>query len=179
MLKKITPLAILITNLLTIGCETDEQRLAKMAIESAERQARQSEQMAKAHSNLTAGAQQLVESAGRSQESLVTIQHSLEGQQAEIGRQRDLLEQDRRVIASQHRTDPIVAGAIVQAALLVACLLPLIICWFALRRPPATDADALVTEILIEEITSGQPRLLPGPPSAGAAEHPVGLPPAG
>jgi len=162
---------------LLVGCEKDDKRLADLALAAAERQARQSEQMTKAHANLTEGARHLVESAGHSQESLVTVQHGLEQQQAEIGRQRDLLERDRQVIAAQRRTDPIVAGAIGQAALLIVCVLPLVLCWFILRCPTATDTDALVTQILIEEITADRPRLLPGP-SASAAGHQVGLPPA-
>lgn len=176
MLKNIVPRMILILTLLTSGCETADQRLAKLATDSAERQARQSEQMAHAHANLTEGARQLIESAGRSQESLVTVQQGLEEQQAEIGRQRDLLEKDRQVIAAQRRTDPIVAGAIGQAALLITCVLPLFLCWLVLRRPAATDTDALVAQILIEEITADRPRLLHRP-SESAAAHQIGLPP--
>jgi hypothetical protein len=162
-------------NLLTSGCENEDQQLAKLASEAAERQARQSERMMEAHANLTDGARQLVESAGRSQESLVTIQHGLEKQQAEIGRQRDLLEKDRQDIAWQRHTDPIIAGAIVQAAVLIACVLPLVLCWFVLRRPATADADGLLTEILIEEITADQPLLLPGP-IASSANRPTGPP---
>jgi len=163
-------------NLLTSGCENEDQRLAKLASEAAERQARQSEQMAEAHANLTEGARQLVESAGRSQESLATIQHGLEKQQAEIGRQRDLLEKDRQVIAWQRHTDPIIASAIAQAAVLLACVLPLVLCWFLLGRPATTDTDSLLTEILVEEITADQPLLLPGP-IASTPNPPAGLPP--
>jgi hypothetical protein len=178
MLKTIAPLTISMTTFLTSGCDTDDQRLAKLATDSAEQQARQSERMAEAHANLTDGARQLVESAGRSQESLVTIQHGLEKQQAEIGHQRDLLEKDRQVIAWQRHTDPIIASAIVQAAVLLACVLPLVLCWILLRRPATTDTDGLLTEILIEENTADQPLLLPGPIS-NQANRPAGLPPPG
>jgi hypothetical protein len=166
--KKIAILTMLVTNFLTSGCETDDERLAKLATDSAERQARQSEILAKAHADLTQGARQLVESVGRSQESLVTVQQGLEQQQAEIGHQRDLLEKERQTIAAQRRTDPIIANALVQIGLLVACVLPLVICWYLLTNPGANDADRLVSEILIEDLTAKQPRLTAGPPAASA-----------
>jgi hypothetical protein len=175
MLKKIILLTLVMTSVFTGGCETDDHRMVRIATESAERQAKQSEQMAKSHTELTEGARQLVESAGRSQESLVSVQHGLEVQQAEIGRQRDLLEKDRQVIATQRRTDPVIASAIGHAAVLLACVLPLVICWLVLRQPSATETDALVTQILVEEITAERPRLLPGSTAQPATQQ-TGLP---
>ena len=63
-----------IMTLLLIGCQSRDDRLAHLAAESAAQQARQSEQVAEASANLTAGAQQLAESARRSHESFVTLQ---------------------------------------------------------------------------------------------------------
>src|SRR4051794_15669076 len=97
--KRILRIA-LIGIVLTSGCENDNRRIADMATAAAERQAQQSAEMAKAHSHLTQGARELVESAGRAQESLVTIQRELETQQAEVGHQRDLLEKERQAIAT-------------------------------------------------------------------------------
>lgn len=161
----------LISMITMIGCEDEDQRVAAVATAAAERQAQQSAEMAKAHAQLTHGARELVESAGRSQESLVTIQRELETQQSEIGRQRDLLEKERQTIATQRRTDPIIANAVLQIGLLIVCALPLIVCWYVLRDLGQNNAEEPIGEILIEDLTSERPLLLPEPkapiPAAG------------
>jgi hypothetical protein len=154
---------LMLMTVMASGCDNGDARIAAVANAAAERQAQQSTEMAKAHGHLTQGARELVESAARSQESLVTIQRELETQQTEVGHQRDLLEQERRTIATQRRTDPVIANAVLQLGLLLICSLPLVICWYVLRSPGTVDADRLVNEILIEELTTAQPRLLPGP----------------
>ena len=163
MFKETVLRIVLLVILLASGCSSDDSRVAEVATAAADRQAEQSLEMAKTHGHLTQGAQNLAESVGRSQESLITIQKDLETQQAEIGRQRDRLELERQTIASQRRADPVIANAILQIGLLLACLLPLTICWYLLPRTDAKESDALVAEALIEDLTSSEPKLLPGP----------------
>jgi hypothetical protein len=152
--------------------------MAQLAAKSAAQQARQSEQVAEASAHLTEGAQQLVESAGRSQESLVALQQELQAEQAEISRQRDLLEQERQAIARERRTSPVIANAVLQIGLLLICLLPLILSWYVLRGPTATDGDDAITEVLIDDLTADEPRLLPARPPAPNADPAGHLPPA-
>jgi len=173
--KLIRNLVLTLVTLAILGCENNDSRVADVATAAAERQAQQSAEMAKAHANLTQGARELVESAGRSQESLIEIQQRLESQQAEIGRQRDQLENERQSIASQRHMEPIIATALAQVGLIIACLLPLIICWLILRSDANSDTNEAAAEVLIEEMTAEQPRVLPAPPSdAGVTGH---LPP--
>lgn len=157
------PILLMLMTVIATSCDNGDARVAAVATAAAERQAQQSNEMAKAHGELTQGARELVQSAARSQESLVTIQRELETQQAEVGHQRDLLEKERQAIATQRRTDPVIANAVLQLGLLSICSLPLVICWYLLRSPGTVEADRLVNEILIEELTTAQPRLLPGP----------------
>ena len=84
--------------------------------------------------------------------------------QRDLGRQQDELEADRRALAAQRHIDPIVAGAITTTGLLLACLLPLVLCWYLLHRGPDDNIDAAVSELLIQDLVSEQPLLQP--PSA-------------
>ena len=54
------------------------------------------------------------------------------------------LEEERRAIASQRVTDPLVAAAVMNAGLLVACVLPLVLCWQLLRRSDRDDPAGIV-----------------------------------
>ena len=147
--------------LLIAGCDSRDDRLVRLAVDSSKQQADQNRQMAALQQEVAAGARSLVAADAKSREELIHLQRALETEQSEIGRQRDRLETERREIASQRRTDPIVAAAITNVGLVLACLLPLVLCWYLLRRDPDGDADQAVCELLVEELTSSEPLLLP------------------
>ena len=100
------------------------------------------------------------------------MQHDLQTAQAEIGRQRDQLEEDRREIATQRQRDPIVAAAILDIGIVLACLLPLALCVYVLRVAcRAGESDSAVAELLVQELVASKPRLsLPGRSSLPAIE---------
>lgn len=162
--------------LLTTGCENSDDRLARLASESAAQQARQSEQVAEASANLTAAAQELVGSAGRSHESLVEVQRELRAEQSEVGHQRDLLEEERKTLASERHTSPVIAAAILQVSILIACLMPLLLGWQILRLAATNTPDPDVTEILLDDLTADPPRLLGPDRHVGSAEPTQRLP---
>jgi hypothetical protein len=85
---------------------------------------------------------------------------------------RDELEQERKQIAEQRHRDPIIASSIQTIGLIVACLLPLLVCVYVLRQMNRSDPDdATVAELLVLELVSDEPRLLPGPVLRPAIEH--------
>ena len=130
-------LAILGAILTSAGCSNDENaRLAEMADRHSQQQAEQNQQIAE-------------------------LQHHMATERAEVGRQRDALEFERRELAQQRRTDSIIAAAITNAVPLLACLLPLLLCWQLLRRRDEPADDAVVTEVLIEDLVVAKPLLLP------------------
>jgi hypothetical protein len=57
--------------------------------------------------------------------------------------------------------DPIVAAAITNIGLLVACLLPLVVCWYLLHRRVEPVDDQAVAEVLLEDLVTDRPLLLP------------------
>jgi hypothetical protein len=59
----------------------------------------------------------------------------------------------------------VIAAAITDVGLVLACLLPLLLCWHLLRSLHRESNDPVLTEILIEEIASDSPTLLLPPMS--------------
>jgi len=163
-MKIVAPVTLIVLLLVAAtGCrESNDDRLVEMAQEHAARQAEQNRRMAESHKQLVEGSRQLVESDARAREELVVLQHDLRADQAEIGHQRDQLEAERRQIAEQRYRDPLVAAAIANVGLVLACLLPLIVVVYVLWAVGRSrQSDDAVTELLVEELISDQPRLLP------------------
>ena len=179
--------AALLTLLAIVGCspapDMRDQRLAEFAKQSVAQQAQQNDHLARQSQAVVEQSQKLAE-AGRelvaqdaaARREMVSAQQGLNAQlnqqRATIDAGRDDLEQERRQIAEQRHRDPIVSASIQTAGLLLACLLPLLVCVFIIRQMGRHEPeDAAVAELLVCELTSDQPRLLPGPAWRPALEH--------
>ncbi len=160
-IAKCTTLFVFVLAVLAGGCNENE-RLARMAQEHAAQQAEQSREMVRVQKEVAQGSKQLVEADAQARREFSGLHRELQAERSQIGRQRDALETDRREIAEQRHRDPIIAAAIGQIGLILACLLPLIVCIYllgGLRRSEASDE--MVTELLVEELVAEEPRLLP------------------
>ena len=172
----IVPILMLLT---VIGCsdtpDMRDQRLAEFAQQAVKEQARQNDRMAdqsqavveESH-QLAETAKELVEHDAEASRELIAAQQELTSQvndqQATVDAGRGQLEQDRREIAEQRHRDPIVATAIQNTGLIIGCLLPLIVAVYVIRQMQSQEPDhAAVAEMLVLEVTSDEPRLLPGP----------------
>lgn len=156
------PFVLLASLLLAALCGCEEDELAKAAREAAKQSAEQQRQLAQMQADVARGASQLVESDSKARTELAALQRDLQQDQAEIGRQRDQLETDRRQIAEQRHRDPLIAAAITSIGLILACLLPLLLCWALLRRPPLDgEAEEALAEFLVQDLISDHPVLLP------------------
>jgi hypothetical protein len=170
------PLLFVLTSLMLltlVGCEEDE--LAKAVREAAEQSAEQQRRLVQLQSEVAKSASELVEADSKARTELAALQRDLQQDQAEVGRQRDRLEDDRRDIAVLRHRDPLIAAAITNIGLILACLLPLVLCIVILRslRNPVADEEAL-TEFLVHEIVAEQPLLLSVEPRSPALEHTAG-----
>lgn len=179
--------AVLLTLLTTIGCgpapDVRDQRLADFAKHSTEQQARQNETMAKQSQavveesqKLAEAAQQLVQSDAKARTDMIAAQErlasQLDQQRATVDTGRDQLEAERKQLAAQRHREPIVAASIQTVGLIVAALLPLIVCIYVIRQMcRAEPDDGAVAELLVAELTTDQPVLLPGPVLRPALEH--------
>ena len=222
MLKILRPRLQLWTILLLIlvaGCSSgDDDRLAELGQQSADRQAEQNQTIADQSRQVTETTHEFVESSGDARKEMIELQRELVEAEAEarnelgrvqqdlvdrdaecrqelnalqqetqfaiqverqsIDRQREDLKAERRDIADKRHRAPIIAAAVTQVGLILACLAPLALCGYLLYVLRHTgDDDEAVTELLVEELTSERPRLLlPGPPPATqpALSNPAG-----
>jgi hypothetical protein len=168
---KVSPINVLPVALMVLlsGCDQDE-RVVRVATEAADRQAEQNQELVRLNREVAEGTRRLVEADAEARQELALLQRGLQEEQAQIGQQRDQLEQERQQIARQRHRDPLVAKSISSVGLTIACLLPLgiaaLLIW---RLRDATEDDAALSQLLVEELASDQPRLLP-PPSPRTPE---------
>jgi hypothetical protein len=137
------------------GCDEDErQRVSRSQAEVAE------------------ASRQLVQADAKSRGEIVALQRDLQQGQVELGGQRDQLENDRRQYADQRNRDPIVANTILDVGMILACLLPLILCIvLVLGLRDRTQTESTLAEILVEEIAGDKPILLPNTGRQAALER--------
>ncbi len=170
--------AVRLMLLTAAGCskpDMRDQRLAEFAKQSMEQQAKQNDRIAEQSKAVVEESQRLAEATkelvahdAQARQELIAAQEKLttqlDQQRATIDAGRDQLEQDRREIAEQRFRDPILAAAVQNVGLIIACSLPLIVCVFVIRRMSSSEPDdAAVAELLVHELTSDRPHLLPGP----------------
>jgi TolA-binding protein len=145
-----------------VSCEDNgDERLAWYAQESTRQQAEQNREMA-----------QLNREVAQAYQELIGLQHNLEEQQVQLNDQRDQLESERRAIASHRHRDPIIAAAISNVGLVLACLIPLALAGYLLYCLRDRSDDEAVGELLIQELTSDQPLVLPLAPDPATDERP-------
>ncbi len=143
------------------GCSSQDERLARFAEQAVERQAEQNRRMADLQQQVAEGSRRLVEADAQSRAELTNAHRALQAERVEIGRQRDALEEDRQEIASKRITDPLIAAALMNAGILVACILPLVLCWYLLRHSETdVPGDAVMAEVLLNDLVAGAPVLL-------------------
>jgi DNA-binding protein H-NS len=179
-------IAMPLTLILIAGCQpppTDE-RLARMAEQSVEQQANQNTEMARLNREVAEGTNRLVEADSQARQELLAAQRDLQRHQEQVGMQRDALESERKVWAGQRRTESVLAPIVSTLGMTLLALLPLVLCWRLLHGLGRTD-EHQIGDLLIQEIVSPEPTLLPPPagPSRGLEYQPepdrnLGSPPA-
>jgi hypothetical protein len=98
---------------------------------------------------------------------LVHLQHDLRSDQAEIGKQRDQLEQERQVIATQRVRESQAGAACVAMTVILVCLTPLVLAGISLlglwRAPTPEEQGQILMEELVQalgpDIPTGRPAL--------------------
>lgn len=156
-MKHILPALLLIA--LTVGCGND--RPVKMPNEPNAHQAEHNQRDAELQKQLAEGSKRLVEADAQSRDKFLAMQDHLRADQA-------ALEADRREIAAQRNRDPIVAAAIIQVGLWLACLMPLVLAGYLVWATKNTtdQDDAIVAEFLMADAVAEHPLLGP-PPKPG------------
>ena len=148
------------------GCSPDE-RLYEMAQESLDRQAEQNQVIADQSKQVTETTDSLVEADAQARQEFAELQRetqtAISAERQSIDRQREELAKERRAVELDRRRAPVIAAAVTQLGLIIACLAPLCLAAYLLYvlRHSSADDEA-VTQLLIEEVMADQPRLLLG-----------------
>ena len=163
-MKRLLPITAVVTVLAVVlltGCDEDE-KVARVATQAADRQAEQNKEMARVNRQVAAGTKRLVKADAEARKDVLAMQKDLQGQASKVGQQRDLLESERREIAKHRVRESILGPIIANLGPLLVCALVLVFCGLLVYglRVDKGDDDA-VGEILIEELASSQPTLLP------------------
>ncbi|NQV25791.1 MAG: hypothetical protein HQ518_15645 [Rhodopirellula sp.] len=175
-LRSVTMVAAVHLLATIVGCgRSPDERLAEFAQQTMAEQRQQNDRMAdqsqavvKESHQLAEAAKEIVEHDAEARREMIAAQQELTSQlneqQSAIYTGHEMLEQDRREIAEQRHRDPIIAAVIQNFGLVIACLLPLLVSVFVIRQMQSQEPEhAAVAELLTLELTSDEPRLLPGP----------------
>lgn len=163
--------------LLLAGCGGSDERLTRVALESTGQQADQNRRMGELQREIASGTRVLIEADAQARQLFSGFQHTMAEQQAEIGRQRDQLELDRRRLAEDRHRKSILVTALEGLVQLVACLLPLVISLLVLWPRPETSESAQLTLLLVDELNAMTPRLIGPTPSQDPSDDAEGQAP--
>lgn len=121
-------------------------------------------QLIKMPESNTETAKELVSRDAQSRQQWLELHEDLQTERTEIGHQRDLLEEDRRIWADRDRRDPMIAEAIGSAGVLLACSLPLLMVTLLLW-PRKREEDDVVTEVAVTDLLKDVPRRITSRPA--------------
>jgi len=148
--------------LILAGCSrSPDERIAQIAQQSLDAQARQNDRLVQQNQQVIEASKELVAKDAEARSEMANLQHDLQLDQREVGKQRDDLERDRRQIAQERYREQLISGALTTVGLMLVASLPLALAIYMLRAVHSTEAsDAVLTEVLIDELLSDRPRLL-------------------
>ena len=162
---RLRPPILLLLMTALVGCEHSDERLVVLSERANERQAEQNRQSALQNQQVAETTNRLVQADAQARQDAAAIQREhqqeVRASRTRLDQQRDALEAERRRIADQRYRDPIIADAIGGGALLIAAVLPLVICILLLRQLSSTPPDEALGELLLAELVADEPTLLP------------------
>ena len=152
---KILSLWILAT--LISGCD---DRVTQVAREAADRQAQQNSAMAALNKEVAAGGHQLVKADAEARKEIVGVHRDLQAERTRLDGGWNSLETERRRIASERRTESLLAPLMSSAGAtaIVAGLLGF--CWYALVGTNTSVEGGQLNEVLISEVLLADSRSL-------------------
>jgi hypothetical protein len=159
--RRTLPGVLLATSL--AGCSSESERVAQVAEQALAQQAAQNEEMARLNREVAEGTQNLVEADAKARREILEAQRDLQSQQGAVNQQRDALESERKEIADDRRTDSVLGPIVATLGTALLCLLPVAVACFVLWQTPRSE-PAQISELLIEDLASERPKLLPPAP---------------
>jgi hypothetical protein len=152
---------IVIVSLIS-GCNDPATQIAR---EAANRQAQQNTAMADLNKEVARGTHQLVEADAKARKEIVGVHHELQVERTRLDTRWTALEQERKAIATQRRTESMLVPVIRAGGLTTMVIVLLGFCWYAIITcRNSNDGDAGLNELLICELLPDETsRLVSGP----------------
>jgi hypothetical protein len=150
----------IVTLAMTNGCD---DRVTQVSREAANRQAKQNTVMAELHQQVTAGTHELVAADAKARSEIVGVHRDLQSKHARLDTGWSALAAERRQIASERRTESVLAPFVpfLGGTLLVIILLGF--CWYPVGNAHPNDSrDFRLEDFLVREIVPDEPPLLGG-----------------
>ena len=178
--KNLSPGAVMLmmTLLLITGCaDSRDERFRQLAQQALHEQSEQNKRLAEQSRQIAEASRRLVEGDAAARKDLLAahkqLMSELHSERANLDRQHEEMEQERRNIAARRHRNPVIAQAIGAVGLTLACLLPLLLAAYVIRAVSRDgDDSAALSELLVMEITAERPLLLPiSPRPVAALEH--------
>ena len=155
---------VTLVSLMIVGCSSESERVAQIATEAADRQAQQNQEMASLNHQVAEATKRLVEADAESRRDLVEVHQQLQSERTDLNEQWNALEAQRQAIARERRTASMLLPVAQTMGVVALAVVVIGFCWsllFGLQRQATTDAQ--LAELLIHEMVSEQPLLLPLP----------------
>lgn len=147
-----------------IGCSSADDRYVELANKSTTRQAEQNRQIAQQSQAVADSTRELVQADGQSRhdfiQSQAELQKEIHVERQSVDQQHERLAAEQRELAADRQREPIIANAIIVAATLSACSLPIVFCLIVLRALNRETGSDPMAELLVRELTSRKSILL-------------------
>jgi hypothetical protein len=136
--------------MLISGCD---DRVTQIAREAANRQAQQNTAMADLNKEVAGGTHHLVEADAQTRKEIVGVHHELQAERTRLDTGWNSLEQERRQIAGERRTESMLAPTIQAGGILALALVLLGFCWYAIGASRRSEGSVVeLNELLVREI---------------------------
>lgn len=178
MIRKRNTLALIILLMQAFvgtACESEDERVARLATEYADRQTEQGSRVIDLQQELLTGSRQLIEADSRARTEMIDLHREIQQERRSLNQRYEQLEAERRSVERNRYWAPYLIDLTRQIMLLVACLLPLVLCRLLLSLALKQGEEVLIGEQLLEDIVSDDPILLPSKVKHREPEHPSEL----
>ena len=146
---------------LVCGCESQDDRLVQLSEQSSARQAEQNRQIARQSQEVTSAVHDLVAADAKARDDLLkaqkSLQHDIQVERARLDARRSQLDRDAADLAAAEQREPLIAAAITALGILLACLLPLLLCGYLLRTLASDPASDELATVLTYELIAAEP----------------------
>ena len=159
------PIIVIFVTLGISGCVEPDGRLADLAEQTTAQQAQQNRDMTQANARLVDTTRQLAERDAVARQELTALQKAIRQDQAEVGRQRDMLESERRTVAADRQRESTWGAVLLSTAFVLAALSPFVLAGVALWIVWRTPDDSACGLVVLEDLAS-RSSLLSATPSS-------------